>query len=286
MRRNPCLWKSLQSLNMKVSFSDLISVFDFQPEWFCADGTCLEAVRAPLQRLGFYISHIPVSLLPHHVMNESHVINESEKHLSKYLFWRKNHGIGHYAHKFKPGDLCFEITNYPFLPGDLSWVFGSAKEKKGIRTWTKDPALSQLTTLPMRKDSSEAVYSGGHNHIEYTYCKGGCSDIVDRGNILLELPQPDNLHVLVYTHDQQKIRLWVNLKNTVFQVRKKISDILCVPLNQWRLLSSGGRLLWDTCKLADYDIKDQQTLNMWLLLKGAVLRLKGIDESHLIQSWS
>ena len=58
MKRNPCLWKCLQTLNITVSLSDLISILDFHPEWFTVDGICLEAIRAPLRRRCLYISHV------------------------------------------------------------------------------------------------------------------------------------------------------------------------------------------------------------------------------------
>ena len=140
MAGHPCLWKSLEKLNIKIPISDLISVLDSHPEWFTTDGICLEVIRTPLRRLGLYISHVPLSLLP------QKVLEGSEEHGSKYLFWRMNNGVGHYAHSFKPGDLCFEITNYLLLPGNLSWVFGSAKENIGLESPVKDPSLRKLTT--------------------------------------------------------------------------------------------------------------------------------------------
>ena len=140
MKANPCLWKSLQKLNITISVSDLISVLDNHPEWFSIDGICLEAIRTPLRRLGLHISHVPLSHLP------QQILVGFKEHGSKYLFWRMNNGVGHYAHDFKPGDLCFEITDYLWLRGDLSWVFGSAKEKKGLRTRAKKSSHSKLTT--------------------------------------------------------------------------------------------------------------------------------------------
>ena len=70
-------------------------------------------------------------------------MNGSERHSSSYLFWRINKEEGHCALDFQPADLCFEITDWLFLPGDLSWVFGSAKGNKGLGM--KDPALCNLT---------------------------------------------------------------------------------------------------------------------------------------------
>ena len=139
MDSNPCLWKCLKTLNITISISDLVSTFDSHPEWFSEEGTCLEAIRAPLQRLGLYISLVPLSSLPHEVLERSGEI------CSKYLFWRRIDGIGHYALNFEPGDRCFEITNYAFLPGDLSWVFGSAKKSSDMRTQRKAPYLGNLT---------------------------------------------------------------------------------------------------------------------------------------------
>ena len=125
MKRNPCLWKCLQTLKITLSVSDLITVFEFHPEWFTVDGTCLEAIRAPLRRLGLHISHVPLSLLPRHVWNGS------EGNCSKYLFWRMNNGMGHYSLNFKPGDLCFEITDSLLLPEDLSiWGLWLRKGKE------------------------------------------------------------------------------------------------------------------------------------------------------------
>ena len=144
MKRNPCLWETLQSLNISISFSDLISVLDLHPEWFSLDGTCLEAIRVPLRRLGLHVSYVPLSLLP------EQVLNRSENHCLKYLFWRMSNGIGHYAHNFKSGDLCFEITDYLFLPGDLSGVVGSAKKKKGTRPPMQDLATT-TSTNPEKK---------------------------------------------------------------------------------------------------------------------------------------
>ena len=138
MERSPCLWKSLKKCNIIPSFSDFISVLDFHPEWFSGDGTCLEAIRAPLRRLGLHISQVPLSLVP------QQVLNGSEEHRWKYLFWRASNGKGHYASKFEPGDLCFEITDYLFLPGDLSSVFGSAEEKKDMGYRIKDLSHCRL----------------------------------------------------------------------------------------------------------------------------------------------
>ena len=41
------------------------------------------------------------------------------------------------------GDLCFEITDWLLMPGDPSWVFGSAKEKRAMRIRMKDLSLSK-----------------------------------------------------------------------------------------------------------------------------------------------
>ena len=146
MSRNPCLWWCLDTLNITISLSDLVSVFDFHPEWFLGDGICLEAIRAPLQRLGLYISHVPLSLIP------QQVLNGSEEHCSKYIFWRTNEGKGHYSQNFEAGDLCFEITDKLFLPGDLSSVFGSAKEKRTLTTLRKD-RIHPKRTAPCRSES-------------------------------------------------------------------------------------------------------------------------------------
>ena len=64
MGRYPCLWESLRNLNIMISISDLISMLDFHPAWFSRDGTCLESIKTPLRRLGLYISHVPLSLVP------------------------------------------------------------------------------------------------------------------------------------------------------------------------------------------------------------------------------
>ena len=50
-------------------------------------------------------------------------------------------GKGHYSLSFKPGDLCFEVTDSLLFPGDLSWVFGSGKEEKWRRNGMKVPSL-------------------------------------------------------------------------------------------------------------------------------------------------
>ena len=91
MKRNPCFWRSLQTLNITISIFDLISGLDSYPEWFSRDETCLEAIRAPLRRIGLYISHVPLSLVP------KEVLIESKEHCSKYNIWRTNNGIGHYT---------------------------------------------------------------------------------------------------------------------------------------------------------------------------------------------
>ena len=81
MDSNPCLWKCLKTLNITISISDLVSTFDSHPEWFSEEGTCLEAIRAPLQRLGLYISLVPLSSLPHEVLERSGEI------CSKYIYF-------------------------------------------------------------------------------------------------------------------------------------------------------------------------------------------------------
>ena len=139
MEKNPCLWKSLRTLNISISLSDLISVLDSHPEWFSGGGTCLEAIRLPLRRLGLHISHVPLSLVP------PEVLSGSKEHSLKYLFWRMNNEKGHYSHDFKPGDLCFEITDHLFFPGDLSRIYGSTKKKKDTRPRIKDLAPTPVT---------------------------------------------------------------------------------------------------------------------------------------------
>ena len=110
-------------------------------------------------------------------------------------------------------------------------------------------------------DSDGAGYCTARNHIGITH-QGESSDGVDS-----EDPS-DDLHIFVNTYHGKRIRLSVNLQNTVLEVRKKVCDILGVPLNEWRLLSCGGKLFWDSRKLADYGMKDQGTLDMRLLMKG------------------
>ena len=53
-----------------------------------------------------------------------------------------------------------------------------------------------------------------------------------------------------------------------------VYNILNIPLNQWRLLSCGGKLLWDSRSLADYNMKDPATLSIWLLMKGGGIKAK------------
>ena len=118
------------------------------------------------------------------------------------------------------------------------------------------------------KDSIGADYSFGYRHNGDSHQNWGVSDIVNWTDTPLVLDRSDNLVVFVDTHDRRKIRLSANLQNTIFDVRKKIYDILRVPLNQWRLFSCGGRLLWDSRSLAYYDFRDQRTLSMRLLIKG------------------
>ena len=153
MSRNPCLWWCLDTLNITISLSDLVSVFDFHPEWFLGDGICLEAVKAPQQRLGLYISHVPLSLIP------QQVLNGSEEHCSTYILWRTNEGWGHYSPTFGAGDLCFEISDKLLLPGDLSCVFGSAKKKIILTSIRKDPPLFKRTALCRSESGSlNALY--------------------------------------------------------------------------------------------------------------------------------
>ena len=82
------------------------------------------------------------------------MLDGSEEHGCKYLFWRMTNGVGHYGHNFKPGDRCFEITDYLFLPGDLSWVVGSAKEKTCLRNRVKDSSLCWPTNSRMSESWS------------------------------------------------------------------------------------------------------------------------------------
>ena len=94
--------------------------------------------------------------------------------------------------------------------------------------------------------------SGGWRNIGDGHRKGEAFNVVDRSS----LPQYSNLNVFVQTHDGKRIQVSMSLQNTIFDVRRKIYNILCIPLNQCRLFSCGSRLLWDSRTLAYYDFKD------------------------------
>ena len=117
-------------------------------------------------------------------------------------------------------------------------------------------------------DTDEAGSSGGHDHCEIKHGNGGISDVVDCKETASKWLQYDNPHVFIFTNDRERIQLSLNLRSSVFELRRKIYGILHIPLNQWRLQSFGGKLLWDRRKLADYDIKDGGTLTMRLQMKG------------------
>ena len=110
-------------------------------------------------------------------------------------------------------------------------------------------------------NSDEAGYLGDHSHV-------GSSQRSESLDCVNWKDQPEKIKIFVTTQHRKRIELSLNLQNTVLEVRKLVYNILNIPLNQWRLLSCGGKLLWDSRTLADYSMENQATLSIWLLMKG------------------
>ena len=82
------------------------------------------------------------------------------------------------------------------------------------------------------RDPIGADYCCGYRNIVDDRQNWGDSAIVDWKDTTLRWRQSDNLKVFVNTHDGKIIELSVNHQDMVVHVRKKIHDILHVPLNQ------------------------------------------------------
>ena len=137
----------------------------------------------------------------------------------------------------------------------------------------------RLTDRAYREPDGAECFSGfGINKTSYE--NGGSSDTASWNSTSLMIPRTDILDIFLHTHERDIIRLSMNLQDTVFELREKIYNILHIPLNQWRLFSCGGRLFWDSRQLALYDIKNQGTVYIRLLMKGGGSKSKRNRQEH------
>ena len=99
--------------------------------------------------------------------------------------------------------------------------------------------------------------------------------VTDRPSIdnLFPMAMPTvSLYVKIF--DGVRLKLSMDPRSTIFNVRSGIYDRVRIPIDHWRLCSSGGRIFWDSRKPSDYGISDQETVTMRLLLKEGANKFK------------
>ena len=153
----------------------------------------------------------------------------------------------------KTGEVIEEL--YLLRDSDMKSA-DKADAKRGVNTLNNDSdrcnnSVTDILDKRILGDRRITADAGVWSHTLISSQDIGDADMAESKDTSLMLTQSASIHVFVETFEKARILIGVNPGNTVFELRKKIYDILGIALNHWRLGSCGGKLLWDSRTLSE-----------------------------------